>query len=169
MWRSLQPFFERSDKLWIGHAISGTIWAFPLIETIHILALTVMYGAMSLIDLRLVGIGMRRQPVGLLTKELEPYMTWGLIVMLVSGFLLFFVRGDEEFWKRRIQVEDGNSGSSRPVSVHPVSKGVASGRCNAVEAAWLGGIAHLDRVMAGCRCWRTSDWICLERRFHKCL
>jgi len=89
MWEALKPFFQWSNNIWVGHAISGTTWAFPLIETIHILALTVMYGAMILIDLRLLGLGLRKQSVSLLTRNLEPYMTWGLIVMLVSGYLLF--------------------------------------------------------------------------------
>jgi hypothetical protein len=89
MWQILKPFFQWSENLRIGHAIADTTWAFPVIETIHILALTVMFGAMILIDLRLVGLGMRKESVSLLTRNLEPYMTWGLIAMLVSGFLLF--------------------------------------------------------------------------------
>jgi len=108
MWESSRPFFEWSDNLWIGRAIAGTTWAFPLIETIHILALTVMYGAMILIDLRLVGLGMRRQSLNLLTKDLEPYMTWGLIVMLVSGFLLFTSEAmksfDNEGFKLKMEI-----------------------------------------------------------------
>ena len=49
MWHSLLPLFQWSDNLWIGHAISGTTWAFPLIETIHILAMAVMYATMMLV------------------------------------------------------------------------------------------------------------------------
>jgi hypothetical protein len=36
-----------------------------------------------------MGLGLRRQPVTLLTKNLEPYMTWGVITMLATGYLLF--------------------------------------------------------------------------------
>jgi hypothetical protein len=89
MWEVLKPFFEWHDGVWFGKAISGTIWMFPVLETIHILALTMMYGTMIIIDLRLLGVGMRRQPVTLLTKDLEPYMTYGMITMLVTGYLLF--------------------------------------------------------------------------------
>jgi hypothetical protein len=89
MWESLRPFFQWSDSLWVGHAISDTVWAFPLIETVHILALTIMYGAMIIIDLRLLGLVLRKQSTALLARNLEPYMTWSLIIMLGSGFLLF--------------------------------------------------------------------------------
>jgi hypothetical protein len=89
MWESLRPFFQWSDSLRVGHAISDTVWAFPLIETVHILALTIMYGAMIIIDLRLLGLVLRKQSTALLARNLEPYMAWGLIIMLGSGFLLF--------------------------------------------------------------------------------
>ena len=55
-----------NDKTWLGQAISGTIWAFPVIETIHILALTMMFGAIVIIDLRMLGVGMKKQPVTVL-------------------------------------------------------------------------------------------------------
>ena len=89
MWESLKPFFEWNDKFWLGQAIAGTVWAFPVIETIHILALTMMFGAIVIIDLRMLGLGMRKQSVSLLAKNLDPYMNWGLLIMLVTGYMLF--------------------------------------------------------------------------------
>jgi hypothetical protein len=89
MWQALKPFFVWNDKTWIGQAISGTIWAFPVIETIHILALTMMFGAIVIIDLRMLGLGMKKQPVSVLAKNLEPYMSWGLLIMLSTGYMLF--------------------------------------------------------------------------------
>jgi hypothetical protein len=89
MWQALKPFFVWNDKTWLGQAIAGTIWAFPVIETIHILALTMMFGAIVIIDLRMLGLGMKKQPVSVLAKNLEPYMTWGLLIMLSTGYMLF--------------------------------------------------------------------------------
>ena len=89
MWESFKPFFVWNDKTWLGQAISGTIWAFPVIETIHILALTMMFGAIVIIDLRMLGLGMKKQPVSVLAKNLEPYMNWGLAIMLTTGYMLF--------------------------------------------------------------------------------
>jgi hypothetical protein len=44
---------------------------------------------MVVLDLRLLGLAMRKQSIALLARNLDPYLTWGLIVMLGSGFLLF--------------------------------------------------------------------------------
>ena len=48
------------DGTAISLFIKGTTWVFPLVETIHILALAVLLGSLFLIDLRLLGIAIRR-------------------------------------------------------------------------------------------------------------
>jgi hypothetical protein len=88
MWQSLLPFFQWSDNLWIGHAIGGTRWAFPLIETIHILALAMNVRGDDRHGPAPAG-HREEKAVSVLARSLEPYMDWGLIIMLVSGFLLF--------------------------------------------------------------------------------
>src|ERR1019366_2951197 len=89
MWQSFKPFFEWNDKAWLGQAIAGTIWAFPVIETIHILALTMMFGAIVIIDLRMLGLGMKKQPVSVLVRTMGPYITRDLLIMLATGYKLF--------------------------------------------------------------------------------
>ena len=32
---------------------------------------------------------MKKQPVAVLAKNLEPYMTWGMLIMLGTGYMLF--------------------------------------------------------------------------------
>src|SRR5665213_592584 len=45
--------------------------------------------AIVIIDLRMLGFGLKKQPVTVLAKNLEPYMTWGLVTMLATGYMLF--------------------------------------------------------------------------------
>ena len=58
-------------------------------ETVHILAMAVMFGALLVLNLRLLGLGLKNQPLPLLTKTLWPFANWGLIIMLVSGYAMF--------------------------------------------------------------------------------
>lgn len=89
MWESFYPFFEWHDKSWLGSTISGSIWLFPAVETIHILAMAIMFGALMVINLRMLGLGMRHQSVAVLGRQLMPYVNWGAGVMLLSGYALF--------------------------------------------------------------------------------
>ena len=87
---SLLPFFEWCDQTAIGVWIrDGSTWAFPLIETFHILALTLLFGTILTVDLRLLGIGMRRQSASMLARELSPWMYGALALILFTGTLLF--------------------------------------------------------------------------------
>src|SRR6266850_618582 len=85
----LLPYFQALENSPIGEAIRDSIWLFPFIEAFHLLALAVIGGAVLLVDFRLLGLGLRRQPVGLLARDAQPFLIGSLLIMLVSGFLLF--------------------------------------------------------------------------------
>ena len=53
------------------------------------MGLTVIGGAVLLVDLRLLGLGLRRQPVAELARDAERWLLGGLLVMVSTGILLF--------------------------------------------------------------------------------
>ena len=73
----------------LGEAIRSSQWLFPVIESVHLLALVLIAGAVLVVDMRLFGLGLRRQPVAQLARDAQPWLLGSLIVMLVTGFLLF--------------------------------------------------------------------------------
>jgi hypothetical protein len=74
-----------------------SIWAEPLVETIHVLTLTLFLGFAVLLDLRLLGVCMRRRKVSQVLQQLNPFLFVGFGIMVVSGLLLF--TGDPPaFW-----------------------------------------------------------------------
>ena len=89
MWQSMQPFFEWHAKSWLAERISGSIWLFPFIETIHILAMAVMFGGMLVLNIKMLGLGFSRQPLPLLSKTLQRFINWGIWIMLISGYMMF--------------------------------------------------------------------------------
>jgi hypothetical protein len=64
------------------------IWWFPVLSCAHLLGMAVAAGAISFVDLRLLGRGLRFTPVSELTRQLLPWVWGGFAVMLVSGALL---------------------------------------------------------------------------------
>jgi hypothetical protein len=83
------PFFQWCNDTGLGTAIRNVTWAFPLIETIHILSLTVLLGSILLMDLRMLGIGIRRIPVSRMQNQLSTYINVSLVVSIVTGVMLF--------------------------------------------------------------------------------
>ena len=86
---SVLSFFTWCENTSLGEAIRGSLWLFPVIESFHLLALAVIGGAVLIVNLRLLGLGMERQPVAQLWRDTRPWMLGSLMVMLVSGGLLF--------------------------------------------------------------------------------
>jgi hypothetical protein len=64
-------------------------WLFPVIAVIHLMGLTVIGGSVLLVDLRLLGLGLSRQPVARLARDAERWLLFSLPVMLSTGLLLF--------------------------------------------------------------------------------
>ena len=70
-------------------ALRDSTWAEPVIETIHVLTLTVFLGFTVLLDLRLLGFAMRHRRVSEVFEELNPPIIGAFLMMLATGALLF--------------------------------------------------------------------------------
>jgi hypothetical protein len=82
----LIAFLETSS---LAEAIREDDLLFPLIESVHVLAICFVVGSISIVDLRLLGFASTHQPVGRLIKGVLPY-TWGAFaIAVVAGSLLF--------------------------------------------------------------------------------
>jgi len=84
-----KAFCAWCSNSFFGHGVRASVWLFPAIEIVHLLALGVLGGTILIINLRLLGFRLRNEPVSDLARELQPLMTWSLAIMLVSGFFLF--------------------------------------------------------------------------------
>jgi hypothetical protein len=58
----------------IGQGIHNSSWLFPFIETFHLIALGILGGAVLLLDLRLLGFGLRRNPVAEVARDVQPVL-----------------------------------------------------------------------------------------------
>ena len=86
---SLLPLFEWCENAGVGQAIRISDWLFPVIGGFHLLGLCVIGGAILVVDMRLLGLGLRRQPIAELARDTRPFLLGSLAVMLVTGLLLF--------------------------------------------------------------------------------
>src|SRR5713226_2028578 len=85
----LLPFFQWCENSALGDAIRSSAWLFPAIEAVHLLGLALIGAAVLLVDMRLLGLGLRRQPVAALARDAQPWFIISLFIMLPTGFLLF--------------------------------------------------------------------------------
>jgi len=70
-------------------AMRASPWVFPLIATIHLMGLAMIGGAVLVVDLRLLGLGLRRQKTAQLVHDTDRWLLAGLLVMIATGIPLF--------------------------------------------------------------------------------
>ena len=86
---NLLPLFQWCEASWLGSSIRASQFMFPVIEAFHLVAFAAIGGCVLLVDLRLLGVAMKRLAVVDLARETRPFFLGSLTVMLVSGTLLF--------------------------------------------------------------------------------
>lgn len=82
-------FFRWCENEFIGNWIKESTWVFAIVETIHIMALAMLLGTIFIVDIRLLGFGMRRQSPAQLAKDLAPWTLTGIALMILTGIPLF--------------------------------------------------------------------------------
>jgi hypothetical protein len=70
----------------------GTEWLFPIVETLHVMALAIVFGSIAMIDLRLLGIASRDSPVSRLSNEVLPWTWTAWSTAAVFGTLMFMAK-----------------------------------------------------------------------------
>src|ERR1700726_1763176 len=78
-------------------AISESSWLFPGIESIHVLAITLVVGSITMVDLRLLGIHLRDRPADELIAEGLPW-TWASFALAVCSGALLFASNATHYW-----------------------------------------------------------------------
>lgn len=80
---------------WLGEtswsiALRESLWVYPIVETVHVLALALFLGLAIILDLRLLNVALRRTPVTEITTRVMPWVWVGFAVMIASGLALFY-------------------------------------------------------------------------------
>jgi len=73
----------------VGTAVRESDWMFPTFESIHVVFLTLVFGSIILLDLRLTGLGFRGRSVSDVTRDVMVWTWVGFLGAAASGSLLF--------------------------------------------------------------------------------
>ncbi len=72
-----------------GIAIAESLWMFPTIETVHVIALVTVLGTIFVMDLRLLGVASTSYPVTAMSRDTLKWTWAAFVVAAISGTLMF--------------------------------------------------------------------------------
>lgn len=86
---SLTTLWQSVEASPLGAYIASSEWAFPLIETCHVIALVTVFGSIAFMDLRMLGIVSRDSAITAVSRETLPFTWVAFLVAAITGTILF--------------------------------------------------------------------------------
>ena len=81
----LEPFFRWLGDFEVSKAIGESLWIYPTIQAFHLVFLAILAGAVLIVDIRLLGRGMVKQPLSQVARDAMPWLLIGLVGMALTG------------------------------------------------------------------------------------
>lgn len=101
----LEPFFRWCESTAIGTAVRDSVWAFPILEAVHLLGLCMLGGALLVVDLRLLGAGLTSQPVARLARHARRWLITALAILIATGVPLFLSEAIKAYYNTSFWVK----------------------------------------------------------------
>jgi len=89
----------------VSQTVRESLWAFPTLEVIHIYSMIILIMVIAAFDLRLMGIGIGRQPLSELSRPVLRWMWVCFGVNALSGALLFASNAPEYYINSAFQIK----------------------------------------------------------------
>jgi hypothetical protein len=78
----------------LSAVIRQWLWLYPIVETVHILSLAILFGSVAMFDLRLLGFSCHLLVTDM-ARHLLPWSYMGFGFVVLSGFLMFAIDATE--------------------------------------------------------------------------
>lgn len=85
----MNELFEAIGSSAIGDFMAVNPYAFPAVETLHVIAITAVFGVIMIVDLRLLGLAGMSYAVTRMSRSLLPATWIAFLMAVVTGSLLF--------------------------------------------------------------------------------
>src|SRR6266446_4172115 len=86
----ITEFLASLEASSVATRIRDSLYLFPLIESSHVIGLTLVFGTIAIIDLRLLGIASTRRPFTRIAADVLKW-TWAAFALTVTTGLLMFI------------------------------------------------------------------------------
>ncbi len=93
-----------SFAVWLGKTplsafVAGKDWVVPTVQTVHILAISVVVAAVVIVHLRVLGVIERNQPIGVLARRFVAPSVVAIGVLALTGLLMIAGEPDRALFR----------------------------------------------------------------------
>lgn len=92
------------EALPIARMMRESLWAYPVVETVHIVGFAILVGSVVMFDLRVLGLS-KNLSVRALSRHLLPWSLAALVLIVPTGFLMFSAHASDFLANRTFQLK----------------------------------------------------------------
>jgi len=85
----LQSLWQALETSPVGDFVASSSWAFPAVESVHVISIVTVVGTVAIMDLRLLGLTSRSWTASQMSNDTLRWTWIGFAVAVLSGALLF--------------------------------------------------------------------------------
>ncbi len=86
-----------ANEMLIENPLNLSAWSFPILECLHIVGFVVAIGSVAIVDLRILGVGLRRTAPDQLSNDTRMLMLISLTTAVFAGMLLYSTDPDKYY------------------------------------------------------------------------
>lgn len=87
----MHEFWVQLEYLPLAEWIGATWW-FPLLNSLHVLSVTGMLGALLMLDLRVIGVAARSYSLAVIRQDFVPWVWATFVLAVITGLGMFITR-----------------------------------------------------------------------------
>ncbi|HEX4076125.1 MAG TPA: DUF6644 family protein [Candidatus Acidoferrales bacterium] len=92
----VQAFCDWLSNTPVSLKIQTVLWIIPAVQTVHILSVSIVMASMAMLDLRLMGLVGKRQPVSRMVDRFVPWVWRVLLILVATGAILVIGEPERE-------------------------------------------------------------------------
>ncbi|MGA9938523.1 MAG: DUF6644 family protein [Candidatus Acidiferrales bacterium] len=92
----VQAFCDWLSNTPVSLKIQTVLWIIPAVQTVHILSVSIVMASMAMLDLRLMGLAGKRQPISRMVTRFVPWVWRVLLILVATGAILIIGEPDRE-------------------------------------------------------------------------
>src|ERR1700749_4388683 len=85
----MTPWLKSLEDSGVATTIRNSSYWFPCLEAVHVMALSLMLGTITVVDLRLLGVASKGRSAGRVSSEVLKWTWAGFAVVALTGFTMF--------------------------------------------------------------------------------
>jgi hypothetical protein len=94
----LEGFFVDMEQWRVSKAIGESLWIYPVVQAVHLVGMAFLMGAVMMVNLRLMGLGITRSSLAEVARSARPWLVGGLILMVVTGLPQLMQNASREYY-----------------------------------------------------------------------